>query len=131
MLDTQHRMHPDISDFASYAMYNGLLCSAENMEEERHNIISLKPVKGHAMVFADLSGMMSVCTKTGDNSRINVLSAMISFALALESAKSYEVGIITPYHAQSRLLHAMARDIAIISPELKPISCATVHQFKD
>jgi len=58
------------------------------------------------------------------------LSAFVSFALALEAAKTHEVGIITPYHAQSRLLHAMARDIAETSPEFKPISCATVHQFQ-
>lgn len=28
------------------------------------------------------------------------------------------------------LLHAMARDVAETNPELKPISCATVHQFQ-
>lgn len=130
MLDTQYRMHPHIADFASRTMYGGLLHSAEEMEKNRHNIVEQKPISGYAMAFADLSGMMSVCTKTGDNSRVNVLSALESFALALEAAESHEVGIITPYHAQSRLLHAMARDVADANPELKPIACATVHQFQ-
>lgn len=82
------------------------------------------------MAFADLSGMMSVCIKTGDNSRINVLSALISFSMALEAARYHEVGIISPYHAQSRLLHALARDAADSDPNLGLISCATVHQFQ-
>lgn len=130
MLDTQYRMHPRISDFASQTMYGGLLRSAEDMEKNRQGVAAQNPAAGYAIAFADLSGMMSVCTKTGDNSRVNVLSALMSFSLALEAAKTQEVGIITPYHAQSRLLHAMARDIAEANPELKPISCATVHQFQ-
>lgn len=130
MLDTQYRMHPQISGYASAAMYEGLLHSADCMEKERREIVMQEPISGHAMAFADLSGMMSVCTKTGDGSRLNVLSAMISFTLALAAAQKYEVGVITPYHAQSRLLHAMARDARKTNPDLKPISCATVHQFQ-
>lgn len=130
MLDTQYRMHPRIADFASRTMYGGLLQSAEDLEKKRRGIVDQKPINGHAMAFADLSGMMSVCTKTGDNSRVNVLSALMSFSLALDAAKDHEVGIITPYHAQSRLLHAMVRDVADANPELKPITCATVHQFQ-
>lgn len=130
LLNTQYRMHPRISDFASHAMYGGLLRSAEEMESMRRSIADIKPLQGHAVGFADLSGMMSVCAKTGDNSRFNVLSALLSFSMALEAAQSHEVGIITPYHAQSRLLHAMARDAAEQRPNLNSISCATVHQFQ-
>lgn len=130
MLDTQYRMHPRIADFASSTMYGGLLRSADSMERNRAGITMQGPVANHAIAFTDLSGMMSVCTKTGDNSRVNVLSALMAFSLALQAAKTNEVGIITPYHAQSRLLHAMARDVADSNPELKPIACATVHQFQ-
>lgn len=130
MLDTQYRMQPEIADFASFNMYGGRLKSAENMLRERQNIVLEGPVAGHAIGFFDLSGMMSVCNKTSDGSRINVLSALLSFSLALKAANRYEVGIITPYHAQSRLLHAMSRDISEMNPELKAISCATVHQFQ-
>lgn len=55
---------------------------------------------------------------------------MISFSLALQAAEKHEVGIITPYHAQARLFRSMARDAASVTPESKPISCATVHQFQ-
>lgn len=130
MLDTQYRMHPDISYFVSQMMYNGLLHSAEGIEENRLQIVEESPFKDFPIGFADLSDIMSVCMKTSDNSHINILSAFISFAIALTAAKTHEVGIITPYHAQSRLLHAMTRDVAESSTQLKNISCATVHQFQ-
>lgn len=130
MLNTQYRMHPSISDFASCTMYRGLLRSAENMEEKRHDIVEHTPSCGDSLKIADLSRMMSVCTKVADNSRINVLSAFIAFSLALEAIDKYEVGVITPYNAQSRLLHAMALDVGEQNPDLNKISCATVHQFQ-
>ncbi len=130
MLDTQYRMHPDIADFASNTMYGGLLHSAAGMKEKRAPIVEDTPVRNHALAFADLSGMMSVCTKVGDGSRINVLSAFLSFSLALDAAQKSEVGVITPYRAQSKLLHAMSRDIIEKNLGLHSISCATVHQFQ-
>lgn len=130
MLNVQHRMHSDIAEFANQFMYGGLLYSEKDIDQKRHDIVEQKPISGAAIAFADLSGMMSVCMKTRDNSRVNILSALISFSMALESAVNNDVGVITPYHAQSRLLYSMARDTATANPELKPISCATVHQFQ-
>ena len=130
MLDTQYRMHPDIALFPSLTMYKGLLKSGSDMAEKRESIVRGKPFSGEAFQLVDLSGMMSVCTKTSDNSRINVLSALMAMGLAVNAAHNHEVGIITPYNAQSRLLHAMARDVAEQDPTLKTINCATVHQFQ-
>lgn len=130
MLDTQYRMHPDIAAFSSRTMYRGLLKSALGMREKRELITRRAPFKDHPIGVVDLSGMMSVCTRTADQSRINVLSAMISMGIALRAATHSEVGVITPYNAQSRLLHAMTRDIAERYPNLQRITCATVHQFQ-
>ena len=130
MLDTQYRMHPTIAAFAGQTMYHGLLKSGPDMGALRKPISQSAPFSGNTLHLLDLSGMMSVCTKTADQSRINVLSAMISMGLAIKAASHYEVGIISPYNAQSRLLHAMSRDLAEQHPDLKPISCATVHQFQ-
>ena len=130
MLDTQYRMQPQIADFASHAMYNNLLRSADEMERSRQEIVDASPIRTYPLAFVDLSGMMSVCTKTQDQSRINVLSAFVTFALAWKAAQSHTVGVITPYHSQSRLLHAMARDAADAAPDGFPIACATVHQFQ-
>ena len=129
LLDIQFRMHPAIADFASHSMYNDLLKSATDMAEKRDEIVCDAPFPKEVIKIADLSDMMSVCTKTADYSRVNVLSAFITFSIALEAAQKHKVGVITPYHAQARLLHAMARD-AINKNEQLDIACATVHQFQ-
>ncbi|MDR1700282.1 MAG: hypothetical protein LBR68_03740 [Lachnoclostridium sp.] len=130
LLDTQHRMHPDISDFVSSHMYEGLLKSSDDMNNERSPIKVGNPLPNAAMGIADLSGMMSVCTKTNTRSRFNVLSAFISCGLAMNSKNNYSVGIISPYKAQSRLIHAMLRDLGTKYNALKSITSATVHQFQ-
>lgn len=130
LLDTQYRMHPEIADFAGRSIYNGLLKSANGMTEKREKTVMAEPFAGRAMEFVDLSGTMSTCIKSSDDSHANVLSAFVTFSLALKAAQSQEVGIITPYHAQSRLLHAMVRDVNELEALPHAIKCATVHQFQ-
>ena len=130
LLDTQYRMHPEIADFAGRSIYNGLLKSANGMTEKREKTVMAEPFAGCAMEFVDLSGTMSTCIKSSDDSHANVLSAFVTFSLALKAAQTQEVGIITPYHAQSRLLHAMVRDVNELEALPHTIKCATVHQFQ-
>ena len=130
LLDTQYRMHPEIADFAGRSIYNGLLKSANGMTEKREKTVMAEPFAGRAMEFVDLSVTMSTCIKSSDDSHANVLSAFVTFSLALKAAQTQEVGIITPYHAQSRLLHAMVRDVNELEALPHAIKCATVHQFQ-
>ena len=130
LLDTQYRMHPEIADFAGRSIYNGLLKSANGMTEKREKTVMAEPFAGRAMEFVDLSGTMSTCIKSSDDSHANVLSAFVTFSLALKAAQTQEVGIITPYHAQSRLLQAMVRDVNELEALPHAIKCATVHQFQ-
>lgn len=130
LLDTQYRMHPEIADFAGRSIYNGLLKSANGMTEKREKTVMAEPFAGRAMEFVDLSGTMSTCIKSSDDSHANVLSAFVTFSLALKAAQTQEVGIITPYHAQSRLLHAMVRDVNELEALPHAIKCATEHQFQ-
>ncbi|WP_303817383.1 AAA domain-containing protein [Selenomonas ruminantium] len=130
LLDVQRRMHPDIAEFLSRNMYDNMLKTAPEMLKKTELISMLAPIPNAPLGLVDLSGMMSVCSRTMDYSRINVLSAFVDYRLALSYANFKEVGIITPYHAQARLLHAMARDAAKADSTLKKITCATVHSFQ-
>lgn len=130
LLDAQYRMHPEIAEFSSQSMYHGLLKSAAGMDKKRRSITSEIPFANEALYLVDLSGALSVCTQTAERSRINVLSAMLTMGLATNAAKKNEVGIITPYNAQSRLMHALSKDVEERFPELNKITCATVHQFQ-
>lgn len=127
MLDTQYRMNDSIANFISKSFYHGLLKSDKsviNRKLPNHSLFENQPI-----VFADLSGMMSICLKTNDQSRYNLLSALLSISMATFANDNCSIGIITPYHAQSRLLHNMIRDLYGDSPKIY-VSCATVHQFQ-
>lgn len=130
LLNTQYRMHPEISRFVSTSMYGGLLKTSQQIIEQRKEIANLFPFAGDAMGLIDLSGTYSTCIKTLDGSRVNLLSAFLSVRMAESYASQYEVGIITPYKAQARLLMAMLRDLQEKSSRYKMITCATVHQFQ-
>lgn len=131
MLDTQYRMHPEIANFASVTMYHGLLKTAEGIKEKREEIQEAVPELKKAYGIADLSYMMSTCIPMKDHSRVNILSAFISFALAERAYNSgYDVGVIAPYTSQASLLNSMALDMAEKIGEKRIIPCATVHQFQ-
>ena len=129
MLDVQHRMHRDIADFVGAHMYQGLLKTAPGREAKLQPITDLSPFPGKAMGMIDLSGMYSVCTKLMDGSHINVLSAFVAVKLAEQIGGTNEVGIITPYSAQARLILSMIRDLQE-DGETIHATAATVHQFQ-
>ncbi len=130
MLNMQYRMHQDIADFVSEHMYRRLLMTSDKIIESRAEIAACSPCSDAAMSLIDLSGMYSVCTKTMDGSRINILSAFMCLRLAERNIGKNEVGIITPYSAQSRLILSMIRDIQEHDKRWSNVSCATVHQFQ-
>lgn len=130
MLNYQYRMHPDIAKFVSRYMYGNLLQSANTIHEHRQVIADLAPQEGEAMSLVDLSSTYSVCIKTMDGSRINLMSAMMCIKLAEIFAGEYGVGIITPYSAQARLILAMIRDLQERDKKFESVKSATVHQFQ-
>lgn len=79
-------MHPEIADFAGRSIYNGLLKSANGMTEKREKTVMAEPFAGRAMEFVDLSGTMSTCIKSSDDSHANVLSAFVTFSLAVKGS---------------------------------------------
>lgn len=130
MLDRQFRMHPDIAAFASKYMYENLLKSSDQIVENRKKVAAISPNQDLSMSLIDLSGSYSVCIKTHDGSRINLMSAMVCIRLAEMMVDDYEIGIITPYSAQSRLILAMIRDLQERDSKYKGVATATVHQFQ-
>lgn len=132
LLDEQRRMHPMISGFVNSRIYRMQLRDYPMIEEDRRMIVEKQPFKNHAISLIDLAGTCSVCSKSSDGSRYNLLSAFMSFhagAAAVQQGHN-EVGIIAPYTAQSRLIRSMITDNYKNSPDQSSLSCATVHQFQ-
>ena len=137
MLNEQRRMHPHISRFSSQRIYKGLLKDHTSVATKWNLVVSREPLPDTAMALIDLYGTFCAASKNADNSRFNILSAILSFAIALkaETAQQGEqfketekTGIITPYAAHTRLIRALIQDYR--QKDQTSISCATVHQFQ-
>lgn len=127
MLNEQRRMHPKIADFVSKHVYKGKISSEIMKSNAEIATLTLNsPFSNESMILFNLAGTYNVAMKNAERSRFNVMSAVISVLIAVDSAKNgINVGIITPYSAQARLIKAMLNDI-----EYKNIECSTVHQFQ-
>lgn len=137
MLNEQRRMHPQISKFSNQTIYKGLLKNHPSVITKWNSVVEKEPLSEQAMSLIDLAATHSAASKNADNSRFNILSAILSFGIALNSEKTQsslsfkneeKVGIITPYAAQTRLVRALIQDYR--QKETTAVSCATVHQFQ-
>lgn len=73
------------------------------------------------MSLVDLSGTYCAAYKNSDNSRFNILSAIVSFGLALTSMDKENkdaIGVITPYAAQAAGSSTAFADMAVNSISL-------------
>lgn len=130
LLNEQRRMHSGISAFVNKYFYHGLLMDHASAQESRQVIASYGPYKGEALNMVDLYGSYCVADKNSDNSRFNILSAIVDFLTALSAGRDGDVsvGIITPYAAQARLIRSMIRDYK--NKGKVDITCSTIHQFQ-
>ena len=131
MLDEQRRMQPDIAAFPSSAFYGRLLKDHQSVIDRGDALTQVAPYPGESMSLVDLTGTYCTASKNSDNSRFNILSAMVSFAIALSAEEDLEcsAGIIAPYVAQARLVRAMVEDYRERKKKTS-IACSTVHQFQ-
>ncbi|KAM0707181.1 hypothetical protein Q7P35_006512 [Cladosporium inversicolor] len=108
LLDTQYRMHPDISVFPSRTFYDGLLKDGDGMAGLRvqpwHKSALLAPYR-----FFDVKGRHSAAPK--GHSLINLAEIDIAMAIYVRLRTDFpdynfsgQIGIITPYKSQLRAL---------------------------
>lgn len=130
MLDVQRRMHPKISRFASHFIYEDLLKTEKSAAKKVQVITDREPFTKEPLIQVDLTGTYCAASKNSGNSRYNLLSAFIAFQMALDSEKrgEHQVGIITPYALQMRLIKAMIHDYR--QQKDTQIVCSTIHQFQ-
>jgi len=130
MLQTQYRMYPAIADIPNRLCYNQLLLNGTNVEIDNQETIKRIPFSGEALVVQDVSRLMAHCIKeTESHSRFNILSALIAANAAYQATVGnplVQIGIITPYNAQSRLIHRLLRDLE----KDEQVKASTVHRFQ-
>lgn len=101
-------------------VYHNLLKNHARVEKKR-DISKRIPLPGDVMSLVDLSGTYCAAYKNSDNSCFNILSAIVSFGLALTSMDKENkdaIGVITPYVAQAAGSSTAFVDMAVKSIEL-------------
>ncbi len=131
MLRTQYRMHPAISAIPNKFFYKGKLIDGPNVKQQSQAIANNSPSPGQAISLLDTSNLSAYCYgELQSHSRFNPISALLSVNLAYQinaEMPQNGVGLITPYAAQSRLIHKMLRDLKLIE---KNVKVATVHRYQ-
>lgn len=132
MLDVQHRMHPQIAGFASISFYGGRLKDAPGMAERVAHVVGARPFPQEPLVLLDLSGLNLGTVVDPENSRFNLISALVSVVVAASAGDLEQIAIITPYRAQARLLRALISDLFGAKRGAAQTRCraATVHRFQ-
>ena len=100
-------------------VYHNLLKNHARVEKKR-DISKRIPLPGDVMSLVDLSGTYCAAYKNSDNSCFNILSAIVSFGLALTSMDKENkdaIGVITPYVAQ-----AAGSSTAVVDMSVKSIA---------
>ena len=110
LLDTQYRMHPEISLFPSNAFYDGRLVDGPGMARLRSRPWHRKEILGPYRFF-DVQGMHQSAPR--GHSLINLAeieAALLLYERLLANSSTYDltgkVGIITPYKSQLRELRS-------------------------
>jgi len=130
ILTEQHRMHPAIGNLANRLAYRDNYLEHKAKPHEYMGATRSYPKPNHALVFCDTSMAGCWCARSEPGySRYNLYSALVSILLAREITMkgSGTVGVITPYRAQARLLHAWAEEYGL---DFNQVEIATVHRFQ-
>jgi len=123
LLDTQYRMNPAISSISNEMFYEGLLKD----DTITHTLNMCDGLSEFPLTIIDTTSASPWCSRLRSGSRFNIYHALLAVTAAkkiLEN-KHYEVGIITPYTAQTKLIRKIAEDMKI-----DRIHVATVHRFQ-
>ncbi len=133
LLRRQYRMHPDISSISNSIFYGGQLIDSVGNEQRRNIdcILNRSPCGSNPLILCDVSSVNPWSSRlVGRSGRYNLYSAALSAELARRVAKAgiKEVGVISPYAPQARLIKKMLEDSG--DEDLRHLKVSTVHKFQ-
>ncbi|CAE7803058.1 Upf1, partial [Symbiodinium necroappetens] len=105
MLDVQYRMHPAIAAFPAVASYNGKLRSGVSGAMRKAPQGIAWPLPEAPVTFLPVEGKeKSEGTSWFNETEVEAVEALLGSALAWNDIAPTEIGVITPYAAQARLI---------------------------
>ena len=135
MLREQYRMHPDICALVSDAVYEGKLKTPEDVSASKEKLAKMPPFEGRALILCDTATTDPLITRPEKTfSRLSPYSAAFASRLAakcLEEGEKnglrVEIGIVTPYREQAKLISKMLEDAGI---DPTRVVASTIHRFQ-
>ncbi|CAE7359252.1 Upf1 [Symbiodinium sp. CCMP2456] len=105
MLDVQYRMHPAIAAYPAVASYNGKLRSGVSGAMRKAPQGIAWPLPEAPVTFLPVEGKeKSEGTSWFNETEVEAVEALLGSALAWNDIAPTEIGVITPYAAQARLI---------------------------
>ena len=107
MLTTQYRMHPTIREYPSARFYDGRLEDGCRSEERPPAAGFLWPDWDHPVAFVPIEGSEIVDEESSSKSNLDEAAKVLSIVnnlLSTGDITASEIGVITPYNGQVRLL---------------------------
>lgn len=134
-LNTQYRMHPDISALVNelvYEHYNPKfkLLNGDNTKKNGLKLLAQKPLQNAHLGVYDTGAFGPIATKSDSGSWFNLTHALTAVEMAKQALKSgyTEIGIISAYRAQINLIQKILKDE--IPNDLDKVAADTVHRFQ-
>lgn len=132
-LKLQYRMHPEIAELINYIMYSKYgeqyqLESAENTFEKGVKLLAQSPLSDAHVGIYDTSLIGTLASRTDSGSYFNLYQALLAVELAKQAVENgyTEIGIISPFRAQSNLIQKIIKDEQLG----ENIEADTVHRFQ-
>jgi ATP-dependent RNA/DNA helicase IGHMBP2 len=141
MLEVQYRMHQDISNWASRAMYNGKLMSHDSVKNRKLVTLPLvadmmnakssdakDSLENVTLLLVDTAGceMYEIANEAGsryNEGEANIVVSHVKSLLAL-GLRAEDIAVITPYNGQVELLRKM------LLPDVPKLEIRSVDGFQ-
>ncbi|HXE91899.1 MAG TPA: AAA domain-containing protein [Terriglobales bacterium] len=132
MLRRQYRMHPEISRLPNAIVYGGKLIDSvsDTCLQETRDFLEKSPLGDTPLAVYDVSSVNPWSSRLEQGGRYNLYSAVVSTELARRAVQAgiEDLGIISPYAVQARLIKMMLDDTG--DTKLRRIKVSTVHRFQ-
>ncbi len=126
LLNIQYRMVPAISEIVNNFVYEGRLQDHPSTRERSELNDGITKSR---LALLDTTETNAWCSKISTGGRFNLYHALSSATLAkkiVETNPQYEVGIITPYTRQARLINKIIKDWGV----LPNVRVSNAHKFQ-
>lgn len=120
MLDVQYRMHPSICDFPNRAFYGNKIQSQAGLKDKRFiDLTDIGLMSPLQFINVDQGQEELVFGTSYQNQPEAEIVVQIVLSLIKADIKDHQIGVITPYYGQVKLIRKLLNQSKFVHPTLK------------